>query len=164
MAIKLFELGFVLKAITTGFNGAMKKAGEQIGALNATAKMTAPLRELSGNLGMIGGGALAAAAAIALPLKSAVEGYEELQDHVARLGAALGPVVDKTKQLRQAEEFVKVQSMATGYSMDDLTESVYQGISGFLKMDQAMAVSAQAARWRARRRAISRRPPTPSRH
>jgi TP901 family phage tail tape measure protein len=146
MAIKLFEFGFVLKAITTGFSSAMKQAGAQIEALNSAAKITAPMRELSGTLGMIGGGALAAAAAIALPLKSAVEGYEELQDHVARLGAALGPVADKTKLLGQAEEFVKVQSMASGYSMDDLTESLYQGISGFLKMDQAMAVSTQAAK------------------
>ncbi|MGD0290092.1 MAG: phage tail tape measure protein [Candidatus Binataceae bacterium] len=146
MAIKLFELGFVLKAITTGFSAAMKQAGAQIEALNSTAKMTVPLRELSGTLGMIGGGALAAAAAIALPLKSAVEGYEELQDHVARLGAALGTTPDKIKLLGQAQEFVKAQSMATGYSLDDLTESLYQGISGFLKMDQAIAVSAQAAK------------------
>lgn len=147
MAIKLMELGLLMSVKgLSAFTAAMDVIKRQIEGVNAAAKGGAQIREFSGNLAMVGAGALAGAAAIALPLKSAVEGYEELQDHMARVGAALGPIADKTKLLGQAEEFVKMQSVATGYSMDDLTESIYQGLSGFLKMDQAMAVTADSGR------------------
>jgi TP901 family phage tail tape measure protein len=128
------------------FRDQLSSGIRSVEALNNAVKGGAALREYSANLAMIGGGALAASAAIALPLKSAVEGYEDLQDHMARLGAALGTATDKSKQLGAAEEFVKKEAVATGYSTIELTESLYQGISGFLKMDEAMAVSTQAAK------------------
>ena len=54
--------------------------------------------------------------------------------------------MDKAKQLAAAQEFVDKEAIATGYSVGQLTDAVYQGISGFLKMDQAMAVTAEAAK------------------
>jgi TP901 family phage tail tape measure protein len=84
--------------------------------------------------------------AVALPLKSAVEAFEEEEDHLASLGAALGNATDKVKQLAAAQEFVDKEAIATGYSVGQLTDSLYQGISGFLKMDQAMAVTTDAAK------------------
>jgi TP901 family phage tail tape measure protein len=147
MANKTFEFGLLvqLKGLAE-FTAGLRSMEERIEGVNLAAKRGAGLREVSGNLAMVGAGALAASAAIALPLKAAVEGYEELQNHVARLGTALGNAPDKMKQLGQAEEFVKREAVATGYSMGDLTESLYQGLASFLNMAQAMAVSTQAAK------------------
>jgi hypothetical protein len=141
MANKLFELGFVLKAIDC-LSGTLKKIETQMEAVNATA--AAPLREFAGKLAMAGGAITAGA--IAFPLKDAVEKAGKLEDHMARLTTAIGKVPDKARQLGEAEKFASEQPIATGYDVNQLSEPLNRGLSGVLKMTQAMAVSVAAAK------------------
>ena len=141
MAITLFELGFVLKAVEY-LSGTLKKIETQMEAVNATA--AAPWRDFAGNFAMASGSITAGG--IAFPLKDAVEKAGELEHHLrmARLATAIGNVPDKPRQLGEAEKFASEQSIASGYEVNQLTESLDQGLSGFLNMTQAMAVSVEA--------------------
>ena len=140
MASKLFELGFVLKTVDC-LSGALKKIETQMEAVNATA--AAPWREFAGNLAMAGGAFTAGV--IAFPLKDAVEKAGGLEEHMARLAKAIGNVPDKARRLGGAEGFSGEQSIASRYDLNQLTESLWHGLSGFLNMTQAMAVSVDAA-------------------
>lgn len=103
------------------------------------------LRELAASTaktGLVMGGV---GAAIALPFKGAIEATDELEDHMNRLMVASGKMNDAMAR-SQAMKFVQDQSIATGYSANDLTESLYQGVSGFLTFDQAMAASTVSAK------------------
>ncbi len=141
MASKLFELGFVLKTVDC-LSGALKKIETQMEAVNATA--AAPWREFAGNLAMAGGAFTAGV--IAFPLKDAVEKAGGLEEHMARLAKAIGNVPDKARRLGGAEGFSGEQSIASRYDLNQLTESLWHGLSGFLNMTQAMAVSVDAAK------------------
>jgi len=141
VAIKLFELGFVLKTVDC-LSGTLKKIETQMEAVNATA--AAPWRECAGNLTMAGGAITAGV--IAFPLKDAVEKAGELEEHMARLAKAIGNVPGKARRLGEAEKFSGEQSIATGYDVNQLTESLCHGLSGFLNVTQAMAVSVDAAK------------------
>jgi hypothetical protein len=141
MAIKLFELGFVLKAVDC-LSGTLKKIETQMEAVNATS--AAPLREFGGNLAMADGAITAGA--IAFPLKDAIEKADEFDEHMARLATAIRNAPDKARQLGEEGKFASEQSIATGYDVNQLTESLRQGLSGFLNMTQAMAVSVDAAK------------------
>jgi hypothetical protein len=143
VAIKLFELGFVLKAVDY-LSGTLKKIETQLEAVNATA--AAPWREFAGNLAMASGAIAAAGGGIAFLLKDAIGKAGELEVHMARLATAIGNVPDKARRLGEAEKFAGEKSIASGYDVSQLTESLYQGLSGFLNMTQAMAVSVEAAK------------------
>jgi TP901 family phage tail tape measure protein len=145
VAIRLFELGFVLKAVDQ-MSGVIRGVEEKVEGLNTAFKNTERWRETSGHLAMVGAGLVAAGAAIGLPLKDSIEAADQLEDHMARLATAIGDVPDKASQLEAATRFVQDQAIATGYDVNQLTESIYQGVSGFLSMSQAMAVSVEAAK------------------
>src|SRR5260370_40870404 len=83
---------------------------------------------------------------IAFPFKDAIEKAGELEKHMARLAKAIGNVPDKARRLGEAERFSGEQSIASGYDLNQLTESLCHGLSGFLNMRQAMAVSVDAAK------------------
>ena len=103
------------------------------------------MRELAAStakVGLVMGGL---GAAIALPLKDAIEKTDQLENHMNRLMVASGKMNDPAARM-QALKFVQDQAIATGYSANDLTESLYQGVSGFLTFDQAMAVSTTSAK------------------
>jgi hypothetical protein len=141
MANKLFELGFVLEAVDC-LSGTLKKIETQMEAVNATA--AAPLREFAEKLAMAGGAITAGA--IAFPLKDAIEKAGKLEDHMARLTTAIGKVPDKARQLGEAEKFASEQPIATGYDVNQLSEPLNRGLTGVLKVTQAMAVSVAAAK------------------
>lgn len=89
MAIpKLFELGFYLKAID-GLSGTLKKIDAHMQAIDATAKRMKPLKDWGEHLAVLGGTMAGLGPATALALGETVKGFEEEQDHVASLGAAL---------------------------------------------------------------------------
>src|SRR5690242_8134911 len=111
-------------------------------AVSATA--AAPWRKFAGNLAMAGGAI--AAGGIAFPLKDAIGKAGQLEDHIARLARAIGNVSDKARHVDEPEKFAKKQSIASGYYVSQLTKSLYQGLSTFLNMKQAMAVSVEAAK------------------
>ena len=46
----------------------------------------------------------------------------------------------------QITKFVEDQAIATGYSVNDLTEAVYQGASGFLNFKDSMNVATISAK------------------
>src|SRR5260370_24860621 len=83
---------------------------------------------------------------IAFPFKDAIEKAGELEKHMARLAKAIGNVPGKARRLGEAEKFSGEQSIATGYDVNQLTESLCYGLSGFLNVTQAMAVSVDAAK------------------
>ena len=141
MGNKLLGLGFVLKAVER-LSGKLKKIETQMGAVNATA--AAPWREFAGNLPMAEGAI--AAGAIAFSLEEAIGKVGKLEGQMARLARTIGNVPDKARRLDQPEKFVKEQSIASGYDVNQLTKSLCQGLSGFLNMTRAMAVSVEAAK------------------
>ncbi len=146
MAVKLFELGFLLsvKGLTAAveqlnrFGNSMKRVEE------ASNKMQG-LRDTAMSVGKVGLAMGAAGAAIGLPLENALEKTDKLEDHMNRLMVASGKFNDEASRAK-AMSFVTDESMKLGYSADQLTESLYQGVSGFLTFDQAMAVSTTAAK------------------
>jgi hypothetical protein len=74
MAIKLFELGFILKAIDGGLVGGLSKVSKtDRGAQRCGQTNRSAARGAGANLAFMDAGIAAAGAAIALPLKSAVE-------------------------------------------------------------------------------------------
>jgi TP901 family phage tail tape measure protein len=125
-------------------SAALNKLNTECKALNDVTAKTAPMREFAGTLAKIGVAATGAGLALGLPLAGAVAGYEKLQDHVDRVAASMGGLKDA--QRKTLETFVKNQAVATGYDMDAVTESVYQGVSAFLTFDQSMAVTSVSAR------------------
>ena len=141
MAITLFELGFVLQTVDC-LSGTLKKIEAQMEAINATA--VRPWREFAGNLAMTGGAI--AAGVIAFPLEDAIERADALEERMALLAKAMGNVPDKARRLGEAGKFSSEQSIATGYDVNQLTESLCHGLSGFLNMTQAIAVSVDAAK------------------
>jgi TP901 family phage tail tape measure protein len=135
-----------MSAVTSKIGGAFKGLGKQVEEVNAAVAKTAKIREFAGDLGIMSGGLAAVGAGVSWALKSAVENADVFEDHIARLGTALGQARDKQAQLARAESFVRAESITTGAKMNDLTEAVYEGVSGFLSMDQAIAVTDRAAR------------------
>lgn len=140
MAIKLFELGFVLKAVDC-LSGTLKKIETQMEAVSATA--AAPWRGFACSLATADGAS--GTGGVAFPLKDAIERAGQLEDHMTRLATAIGNVPDEARRLGEPEKLVKEKSIASGYDVNQLTKSLYQGLSGFLNMTQAMAVSVEAA-------------------
>jgi hypothetical protein len=108
--------------------------------VSAAGERTKGMREFAETVGRVGVGMTAAGAAMALPMKDAIEKTEDFEGHLNRLMIASGKFND-TIARGQAMKFIEKQSVATGYSVDDLTESMYQGVSGFLSWSDAQAVT-----------------------
>jgi len=144
--MRTLDLYVMIKAVTSGAVAAIGKLEEKFERLNATVKKTASFREAGENLALLGVGMAGVGAGIALPLKASVEAADELQDHFNRLNVSMGDVPNKAALITQAEKYVADQSVKTGYSQVELTESLYQGTSGFLNLSQSMAVSTEAAK------------------
>jgi TP901 family phage tail tape measure protein len=116
------------------------------GGLNEEVKRTEHLKHV-GEIAVGVGAAIGGAGAVgALAIKGMVEAAEDFENHIGRLGAAMGNIPDKAAMLAKAEEWVKKTSIETGYGVDDLSESLYQGLSGFLNLNQSMAVAAESAK------------------
>lgn len=143
--LRLFELGFLIRAIDQ-MSAPLRGIDAQVDRLNESVAATRKWRDAGATMMTVGAamtGVGLAGGATAYKLSETAENFE---DHIARLGTALGNAKDKAVQLAVAEEFVKKSSIETGYSAEELTESLYQGLSGFLNMGQSMAVATEAAK------------------
>jgi hypothetical protein len=107
VATKLFELGFLLRAIDAGLSRTLEKVNSQCAKLNQTTGKTAAMREFAGTLTKIGIAATGTGLALGLPLVGAVKGYQELEDHVDRVAAAMGGMNEA--QRTNIENFAKQQ-------------------------------------------------------
>ncbi len=113
MSIKIQELAFVLKAHDY-LSGVLKNVDQRIEHLNETVKGTARMREAAGHLAMMGAGFIAAGAAIAVPLRNAVERAAEMQDALARVQSTTGLAGTALRQLGEAgESFADRSPVAT---------------------------------------------------
>src|SRR5208282_4396030 len=136
------ELLIKIRAVDVNASRLFTRLTVKAEALNKTLSNSAALREAGTKYAMLGAGIAAVGAGVGFALKDAVEAQDEFQEHIARLGTALGNVTDKEKLLSQAQKFVTDESMKTGFSVVDLTEGLYQGVSGFLSLADSQAVVA----------------------
>ena len=142
--MKLFEVGYVLKVVDQ-FSGAFKSFNNQMKGVSEAVERTRGLRQMAENVGKVGLVTGAMGAAIALPIKAAIEGADALDDHINRVMVATGKMNDMAAR-NQITKFVEDQAIATGYSVNDLTEAVYQGASGFLNFKDSMDVATISAK------------------
>lgn len=141
----LLDFALVIRAIDKA-SGVIEGVGQHVERLNDQFKRTSHLREYSENLAKIGLVGVGLGAAIGAPLVESVRRMDELNDHMARLGTSLGDVKNKSELMAQALQFVKQESVATGFSAADLTEGLFEGTSGFLKFGQAIAATQVGAK------------------
>jgi hypothetical protein len=82
-------------------------------AANAMAKTTAPLREFTEHLGLLGATALGASAAIALPLKSFVEEAATVDEAMRHRSTALDPGAAGMRELGRRRDLPRCRSNST---------------------------------------------------
>jgi TP901 family phage tail tape measure protein len=141
MAIKLFELGFVLKAIDGGMTGALTKAAAQIEAINGAVKNSQPMREAAANLGMIGGASIAAGAAVAYGLKSMVDAAADVDHTMHYLSTNLDAGIAGTREYAQAQQFAEQMSVKFNYAQSDIIDNLYRSKSFLGDWNTALAVT-----------------------
>jgi TP901 family phage tail tape measure protein len=141
MAIKLFELGFILKAIDGGLSGNLTKVAAQLDAINGSAKGMAPLREAGANLAYMGGTIAAIGAGIAMPLKSAVEAAASVDQAMQHLSTNLDGGTAGVKEFAQAQEFAEKMSVKFNYAQTDIIDNLYRAKSFLGDWNTALAVT-----------------------
>jgi hypothetical protein len=141
MAIKLFELGFILKAIDGGLSGNLTKVAAQLDAINGSAKGMAPLREAGANLAYMGGTIAAIGAGIAMPLKSAVEAAASVDQAMQHLSTNLDSGIAGVKEFAQAQEFAEKMSVKFNYAQTDIIDNLYRAKSFLGDWNTALAVT-----------------------
>jgi TP901 family phage tail tape measure protein len=142
-AIKLFELGFILKAIDR-MSGPLRAVKTQIEGLNGAMKQTAPMREAAGTLAMVGIGSIAAGGAIVYGLKSFIGPAIEAQGQLANLATAMDNQGEAAKNLVPANEFLTKVAQTHVESLHSLRDAYYDLRSTNLNNMQALAGVASA--------------------
>jgi len=143
VAIKIFELGIVLRAIDA-FSAPLQKLQGQLNGVNKQLEATQGMRDAGSQMLRTGAIVTAMGVAGAVGLGLLAKGSAELEDSYVRIGNALGGVGELEKKLGQTREFVRKQSIALGFAQNEIAESIVEGLTGFLKYDQALAATAVA--------------------
>lgn len=144
MAIKLFELGFVLKAIDH-VSGVLKEVETRIEGLNSHVKNTARWREAGQNMAVIGAGAAAFGAGIGYGLIKTVQAASQVQDQLYRLRNTLPSGAEGVRALGQAQAAAAAYSLKHATSETDLLKAIYLGTSAGLKMKTSIVAAKDAA-------------------
>ncbi|HLW71354.1 MAG TPA: phage tail tape measure protein [Candidatus Binataceae bacterium] len=144
MAVKLFELGYViaLKGLAA-FHSGMASVTRDFEKINEAVKSTQAMREFSANLGMMGGAALAAGGAAAGALYSVLKPAIESQAEWSRVQEAMNDGAATMKNLNEARETAKKIAAESVISETQLGEAYYVARSNM--MSHAEALDAVAA-------------------
>ena len=144
MAIRLFELGFVIKAIDQ-MSGVVKAVEQRVEGLNAAVAGTQRYREAGRNLAVMGAAMAGAGTAIAYPLMKSVEAASDVQDQLHRLANTLPGGAEGLRDLAQAQKAAADYSMRHAQSETDLLKALYLGTSAGLSMQASLAGMRDAA-------------------
>ncbi len=137
MAERELELSIIVRAYNYA-KEALGSAVEQVEQLNKAVKDTSHFREAAANVGMIGAALAGAGAAIALPLKGAVEEYGNVQQSLIHLGTALDEHEDRIADLAKAHEFAAQASLKFNVAQEDVIQNLFLGASFGLSFKQSL--------------------------
>jgi TP901 family phage tail tape measure protein len=144
MAIKLYELGFYLKAIDA-FSGTFHKAMANIEGLNAAAETASSsgLQKAAATMGKVGLAGLAAGGAVAYGLAKLVGPAIEASGELAHLGTAMKDDNDRAQNLIPTS--LKLIEIAKKHaeSIDSLRAAQYDALS--TNLDNAQSLAAVSA-------------------
>jgi TP901 family phage tail tape measure protein len=128
MAIRLFEIGFVLNA-TNFLSPVLAEVKGQIEQLNTAVKGTAGMREAGTNLAMIGGGIAAVGLAGAFALKSTVTEAATVNEAMQHLATNLDAGQAGVREYAEAQTFARAQSVQFNYAQKDIIDNLYRSKS-----------------------------------
>jgi Phage-related minor tail protein len=137
VAIKLFELGFVLKAIDQ-LSPVLKRVEAHVQQVNERAKAGAGLREYAGNLAMVGAGAVAAGGALGYALYSSVKAAAEMQGEMAHVSTAMADGAATAQHLAEAHKMANEVAAHSVIGNKELAESYYMARSNMLGHKEAL--------------------------
>jgi TP901 family phage tail tape measure protein len=143
MAIKLFDLGFVLKAIDQGLTGTLKRVESQMKSIESTAEKVQPLKEWGESMAAAGAVAGAAGGAIALALKSTVDSAMSAQAEWAHVATAMNDGADTMRHLNEVQETTEKLAAKGVIGVERLGQAYYIARSNMF--DHADALKAVAA-------------------